>query len=116
VSVSYYADEHFPGQITRGLRKRGVDVLTVQDDGRSGEKDDAALLDRATALGRVMLSCDRDHLIEAGRRQQTGQAFAGLVYAIAGATATGRCVTDLEIMAKVGDPADFANQVEYVPY
>jgi hypothetical protein len=115
VSVSFYADEQFPGPITRGLRQRGVDVLTVQDDGRSGEKDDAVLLDRATALGRVMLSCDRDHLVEAGRRQQLGQAFAGLVYAIAGATATGQCVNDLEIIARVSEPADLANRVEYIP-
>ena len=116
MSVAFYADEHFPRQITRGLRQRGVDVLTVQDDGRSGEKDDAVLLDRATALGRVMLSCDRDYLIEAGRRQRSGEAFAGLIYAIAGATATGRCVIDLEIMAKAGEPADFTNQVEFVPF
>jgi hypothetical protein len=114
--VTFYADEHFPGPITRGLMRRGVDILTVQDDGRSGEKDDAVLLDRATALGRVMLTCDRHLLIEASGRQRSGQGFAGVVYAVDDAAAIGRCVHDLEIIAKAGEPADYANRVEYVPF
>jgi hypothetical protein len=115
VSVRFYADEQYPGQITRGLRQRGVDVLTVQDDGRSGEKDDAVLLDRATALGRVMLTCDDDLLVEAARRQRTGQPFAGVIYVYQFGMSIGHCVRDLEIVAKAGAPDDYANRVEYLP-
>ena len=43
-----YMDEHVPSAITEGLRRRGVDVLTAQEDGRTGE-DDPELLDRASA-------------------------------------------------------------------
>ena len=43
-----YMDEHVPSAITEGLRWRGVDVLTAQEDGRTGE-DDPELLDRASA-------------------------------------------------------------------
>ena len=52
MTVSFYLDEHIPRAITTGLRLRGVDVLTAQEDGRSGASD-ADLLDRATELGRI---------------------------------------------------------------
>ena len=57
--VSLYMDHHVPSAITAGLRKRGVDVLTAEEDG-SARLDDDPLLDRATSLGRVLFSQDQD--------------------------------------------------------
>ena len=51
-------DVHFRAEITRGLRARGVDVRTAQDDG-AHRLDDAALLDRAAALGRLIFSQEK---------------------------------------------------------
>jgi len=65
--------------ITAGLRLRGVDVLTAQDDGRRHVPDNV-LLDRAADLLRVLFSQDEDLLAEATRRQREGIAFAGVVY------------------------------------
>ncbi len=53
--LALYMNEHVPRAITVGLRVRGVDVLTVQEDDRRGT-DDADLLDRAVELNRVMFS------------------------------------------------------------
>ena len=53
--IRLYMDQHMPRAITIGLRLRGVDVLTAFDDGAS-QFDDAALLDRAGELGRVLFS------------------------------------------------------------
>ena len=47
-------DVHVPRAITEGLRLRGVDVLTAQED-RTARLTDAELLDRAAALDRVLL-------------------------------------------------------------
>lgn len=33
MSVAFYMDEHVPRAISVGLRLRGVDVLTAQEDG-----------------------------------------------------------------------------------
>lgn len=55
MSIALYMDEHVPSAITAGLKGRVVDVLTVQEDGRSGF-DDPHLLNRAGELGRVMFS------------------------------------------------------------
>jgi hypothetical protein len=48
-------DVHIPAAITAGLRRRGMDVLTSQEDS-TREVDDVSLLRRATGLGRLLLS------------------------------------------------------------
>ncbi len=37
--ISFYMDEHIPKAITLGLRMRGIDVLTAQEDGKEGNPD-----------------------------------------------------------------------------
>lgn len=78
--VSLYMDHHVPAAVAAGLRKRGVEVVRAEEDG-SAMLDDEPLLDRATALGRVLFSQDEDLLAVANQRLQTGRDFAGLVYA-----------------------------------
>ena len=80
MSLGLYMDVHVPAAITRALVLRGVDVLTTQLDGTT-RLDDAALLDRATALRRVLFSQDEDLLAEATKRQRNGQRFGGVIYA-----------------------------------
>lgn len=107
-------DEHIRRAITIGLRLRGVDVLTVQEDGRAGTPD-PILLDRATELQRIMFSQDQDFLVEANRRQVEGTSFSGVIYAPLISTSIGDCIRDLEIIAKASEPEDLANRVEYLP-
>ena len=47
MSVHLYMDVHVRRAVTAGVRLRGVDVLTAQEDG-TGELPDPELLDRAT--------------------------------------------------------------------
>jgi hypothetical protein len=114
MSIAYYMDEHVAGAITRGLQRRAVDVLTVQDDNLMSA-DDPIILDRATALGRTVFTRDNDFLREAQLRQAAGLPFAGVVFAHQQGPGIGRCISDLEIIAKVYDPIDMANKVEYLP-
>ncbi|MFZ0548719.1 MAG: DUF5615 family PIN-like protein [Candidatus Promineifilaceae bacterium] len=62
--IALYMDVHVHRAITNGLRLRGVDVLTAQEDGYRTASD-AQLLDRATDLNRVLFSQDDDLLAEA---------------------------------------------------
>jgi hypothetical protein len=107
-------DVHVPRAITEGLRLRGVDVLTAQEDGR-GTLDDSALLDRVTTLGWVLFSHDRDMLAEAAGRHRERVAFSGLIYAHPTRVSTGGCVRDLELLAKACTQKDFEGRVEYLP-
>jgi hypothetical protein len=108
-------DHHVPAAITTGLRTRGVDVLTCEEDSTATLQDDP-LLDRASALGRVLFSQDEDLLAIAHQRQQTGSQFAGVVYAHQLAISIGQAIRDLELLAKVLEPDDLRNRVEYLPY
>jgi uncharacterized protein with PIN domain len=107
-------DENVEGAITRQVRLHGVDVLTAQEDGRSGE-DDPPLLDRAGELGRVIFSRDDDLLREATKRQHTGVSFPGVIYAHQLRVSIGQCVTDLTTLAQQGEPDQFVDRVRYLP-
>lgn len=107
-------DEQVPKPITTGLRQRDVDVLTVQEDGRSGYPD-PLLVERATELGRVIFSQDEDLPMEAYHRQAEGINFSGVIYARQNQVSIGDCVRDLEVIAKASNPEDCTNRVYYLP-
>jgi len=112
--INFYMDHHVPRAITLGLRLRDADVITAYEDGTS-EVDDAGVLDRASELGRVLFTRDDDLLAEATKRQREGIPFNGIVYAHQLQASIGRCVADLDIIAKVGEPVDLMNQVLFLP-
>ncbi|MBK9940525.1 MAG: DUF5615 family PIN-like protein [Kouleothrix sp.] len=112
--LKLYTDHHVPRAITIGLRLRQVDVVTAYED-QAHEIADTALLDRATALGRVLFTQDDDLLAEATHRQRTGIAFGGVIYAHQQDVSIGQCVEDLEMIAAAGTEADVRNRVMYLP-
>ncbi len=112
--LALYMDHHIPRAITAGLRARGVDVLTAYED-RAQTLPDEVLLDRATALNRLLVSCDPDLLAEAARRQEGKRHFTGIVYGHPVLVSIGDFVRSLELIAKVGTPEEFADRVEYLP-
>lgn len=114
MSLKLYFDVHVNDAITRGLRRRGVDVLRAQDNG-AGELQDPKLLDRATELGRVLFTQDEDLLTEAARRQRGGEHFAGVIYGHQLRVTIGQCVADLELLAKLCDPEEMLHSVTHLP-
>lgn len=113
--LALYLDVHVPRAITNGLRRRGVDIVTAQEDGMA-TLDDRALLDRATELNRPLYTHDDDLLAEARRRQQVGETFAGVIYSHQLRSPVGRCVDDLELIAKTFEPEELENLVEFIPF
>ena len=107
-------DVHVPYGITIGLRLRGVDVLTAQEDGSRDVKD-AVLLDRATKLNRILFTRDDDLIREGTLRKQHDETFSGIVYAHQLDVSIGQCVTDLELIAKASDSDEWINRIEYLP-
>jgi predicted nuclease of predicted toxin-antitoxin system len=107
-------DENVHGWITDGLRLRGVDVLTAQDDGRE-ETDDLQILFRATDLGRVLFSQDQDLLRVAAACQRGGEEFSGVIYAHQRDVPIGMCIADLELIAKAGSMTEYSSSVVYLP-
>jgi len=115
VPLALYMDVHVPRAITNGLRRRGVEVLTAQEDG-TATLGDPSLLDRATELNRPLYTHDDDLLVEARRRQTAGETFAGVIYSHQLHGAIGKCIDDLELIAKSFGPDDLKNRVEFIPF
>ncbi|GAK59828.1 hypothetical protein U27_06814 [Candidatus Vecturithrix granuli] len=114
MAITLYMDHNVPRVITVELRLRGIDVLTAYEDGAS-RLNDMQVLDRANELGRILFTQDDDFLAEAVKRQKTGKTFCGIIYAHQLRTSIGKCVRDLELIAKVGEPEELSNRVEFLP-
>ena len=114
MAIALYMNTHVPRAITVGLRLRGIDVLTAQDD-NAANLSDSELLDRAQTLQRVLFSFDDDLLAIATQRQRGGIPFTGVIYAHPLRSSIGACIRDLEIIAKAGEAEDLANRVEFLP-
>ena len=113
MSLAIYVDVNVRVEVPRGLRVRGIRVLTSQEDG-TREFSDAALLDRATELGMVLFTHDEDLLAEAAMRQRTGRAFAGVIYAHQLRVSIGQCVDDLELICQTEDSSQWINRVGFL--
>ena len=61
MAIKLYMDVHIPRTITNGLRLRCIDVLTAQED-NADKLSDSELLDRTSALNRVLFTFDDDLL------------------------------------------------------
>ena len=59
MSVALYMDVHIPRGITDGVRLRGVDVLTAQEDG-TRQFEDPDLLNRCIEVKRVFFTYDTE--------------------------------------------------------
>ena len=114
MTLSLYMDQHVHKQITVGLRRRGIDVLTAHAYGYANASDDL-LLARATELGRVFFSQDDDLLAIATAFQKQSTHFRGLIFAHQLRITNGTCINDLELICRACRPEELENHVFYLP-
>lgn len=106
--IRFYADEQVAKAIVRGLRQRGVDVLTVSQAGMRGASDEEHLA-LAGKEGRVIFTQDDDFL----RMHAAGADHAGIVYAPQ-QTPIGEIIYGLVLIHRVLDAHDMKGHVEYL--
>lgn len=112
--LAFFFDQHASGAIARGLRLRGVEVRTAFEDGADRFVDERLFL-RATALNRVLFTQDEDLLALAHEYQAAEKHFSGVVYAHQLRVSVGRCISDLELIAKASSAGEMAGHVEFLP-
>jgi len=106
--VGYYTDEHVARAIVRGLRQRGVRVLTASEADMLGASD-VEHLKLATARELVVFTQDDDFL----RLHANGQEHSGIVYAAQQAS-IGTIVSGLMLIHQVLAPNEMRNHVEFL--
>ena len=110
----FYFDVHVPAAIADQLRRRGIDLLTAQEDG-TAELEDSDLLARSTALGRVLFTQDIRFKACAEDWQREARPFAGLLFGHQLHGSIGQYVRDLELIAKATEPEEWIGRVEKLP-
>lgn len=111
---SFYFDHHIRGEITSGLRRLGVDILTAAEDGQE-RTSDAVLLERATAFCRVFVSNDSDLLAITHSWLDEGRSFAGLLWFPQQGLSIKQVITELQTIAEASEAEDWIDTVNYLP-
>ncbi len=106
--IRYYMDEHVAKAVIRGLRQRGVDVLSVVDSNMLGAKDHKHL-EFALTERRVIFTQDDDCLQLAAK----GHAHAGIVYAHQH-TAVREIIQGLMLIYQVIEAEEMVNHCEFL--
>jgi hypothetical protein len=107
--IRFYFDEHMWASLTRGLRQRGLDVLTAQDAGRCGLPDWDQLA-FAASKERVMMTFDTDYLA----LHRSGIPHMGIGWCPEQKYSIGQLMGILELLHGVMDRDSMRNHVEYL--
>lgn len=108
-SVTFFFDQHVPVAIARGLRRRGVDVLTAQEAECCGVTD-IDQLRYARNQNRVLVTFDDDFLVLA----TSGEPHAGIAFCSATKYSIGELIRILLLVHEVLTPEDMENHVEFL--
>ena len=106
--IKFYTDAHIAKAVVRGLRERGLDVLSVQDTRMFDVPDDDHLR-LAIEQDRVIVTQDADFL----RFNSENVEHRGFVYAPQG-TSIGEIIRGLMLIWEVLEPSDMQGHVEYL--
>ena len=111
--LKIYADEHVIAALVESLRMRGVDVLTVQEQGWEGASD-AALLVEALREQRVLLTNDQDFLVLAAEHANRGEIFAPIFFWPQQRRTIGQLLSTIIRLANQDDYAGVCSQVFFL--
>ncbi len=107
--MKFYLDEHIPKAVAEGLRRRGIDVLTVQEARRVGDPD-RKLLAFAGLKHRILVTFDDDFLA----LDAAGMPHSGIVFSQAGKRSVGELIESLVLIANVIEPEEMRNHIEFI--
>lgn len=101
-------DEHVPQAVSKGLQRRGVDVLTAQEANLLSVSDEEHLK-FASEAGRVIFTQDADFL----RLHTAGFSHQGIAYAPQ-QTPVSNIVRGLMLIFDLLSPEDMVNHAEFL--
>jgi uncharacterized protein with PIN domain len=107
--LALLCDEHIPYQIVEGLRRRGVDVVTVQEADLRAAEDDV-LLEVAHQQGRVLYTNDTDFL----RLHAVGIPHAGIFYHHSLTHSLGEAIRVVALACEVLSANETRNRLEFL--
>lgn len=107
-TIKFYTDENVAKTVVKGLRYRGVTVLTCQESNMLSASDEEQLA-FATKSNCVIFSHDADFL----KIHAIGVEHAGIVYT-ANRADVGKIIRNLKLIHDMMDSAEMINHVEFI--
>ncbi len=114
MNLKFYMDQHVPKSITVALRQKGIDIITAYEDG-SARLEDTELMDRVIQLDSVLFTQDKDFLTIATDYQRNNKFFRGIIFSQQKSLTIGKCIENLEVIAKAVKPEELFNQILFLP-
>jgi hypothetical protein len=107
--IKYQLDEHVANAIASGVRKLGIDIVTVAEIGLRG-RPDIEVMSYAHLASRVIVTNDADYL----DLDAAGVPHSGIVFWNQQFRTIGELIETLELIHGVYSPADMVGRVEFV--
>ena len=109
MALSLLCDEHIPYPIVEGLRRRGLNVATVQEIGLSSAED-KTIMDRGRKEGRIIYTRDADVL----RLHRRGYKHVGIVYHRPLAYSIGEAIRKVTLVCEVLSAKEMEGRVRFL--
>lgn len=107
--MRYHLDEHMPGALALGLRRRGIDATTTVETGLVGA-DDRQHIAFARSQNRVIVTHDDDFLV----LHSQGVPHAGIAYCHQGSRSIGELLRALLLLHECFAPEEMDNRLEFL--
>ena len=109
MALSLLCDEQISYPVIDGLRRRGIDVRSVQEVGLRSVEDET-IIEAARREGWIIYTRDADFL----RHNSAGIQHAGIIYHHPLAYSVGECIRRLVLACEVFSAEEMRNSVKFL--
>jgi uncharacterized protein with PIN domain len=109
MSLPLLCDEHIPSSVIKGLRRRGVDVVSIQDLDLFSEEDEK-IIDKAHEQERIIYTRDDDFL----KIHSRGYSHRGIIYHHPLSYSIGEAIQKLEIFCQIVSCEEMKGKIKFL--
>jgi Domain of unknown function (DUF5615) len=116
MTVKYLLDEHIHVAIASGLWQKLPDLQIAETRLLFPGLSDPELLEWATVQGYILLSSDRNTLIEFYNERLRAGLHSEGVFILRQGISFGEMIDELSVIALASEATEWANQVNFIPF
>ena len=111
--LKIYTDENVDVRVAEGLRRRGIEAVSVYDEHQTGISDQAQLVHAGT-LGAVLFTHDSDLIEIAAEINRQGNEHCGVIFVEMHRLTLGEYIRRLALYAEVVAAEEMVNRIEFL--
>ena len=114
MALNLYMDHHVHSYVTAYLRDHDIDCITAEEDGHADEPDHV-ILERATSLGRIVVTYDKDFFVLHTETLRRRSNHAGILHVRSKGTSPKEVLESLLLSAISHQPPEMVDVLERHP-